>query len=124
MVSLFKHSKNNQIEGVGGVIGKAKPIGIVAVKKVGEQLTGSVDQFTGFHAQIISGTSRVDPETPVERIHKSIYFIRLWKGSGATVKINQIFHKKTSLGGVPINRRRSMDTALVIGSLSGDLNSL
>jgi hypothetical protein len=41
-------------------------------------------------------------EVAVKRIHKRIYFIRLGKGGGPIVKINQIFHKRISSVGLAL----------------------
>ena len=56
----------------GSDLGKHPP------EKVGQHFPGSVHHDTGFHTQIISGTSRVDPEVAIERVHEGIDLV--WFG--------------------------------------------
>ena len=103
MIALLEHPVDDQVQGIGGVIRIAEPVGVFAVKKLGHHLPRGVHEFTGLHAEVIARSSGAYPKIPVKPIHECIDFFRFGIRCGAVIEKYDVFH--STLRKLQMNRQ-------------------
>jgi len=92
MIAFFEQAKNNKIEGIGGIVGKAEAVWIIPIKELRQQLPGLFYKMASLNTAIIARAARINPVMTIKIIHKGIHFLRLGKSRCAIIEINYIFH--------------------------------
>ena len=72
VVAFGENSENDEIEGVGGVVGEAEAVGIGSIEKPGQELAGVIQQLAGFHAHVVARAARVDASLAIKGVHERI----------------------------------------------------
>lgn len=88
MISRLQQPKDSQVKGVGRIIAKADPVGVISSEEVVQKLSRSIHHFTGFQAQVIARTAWIYPIMPIKIIHELVNFLWLGKRGGAIIKVD------------------------------------
>ena len=93
VVAGAEHAKDDQVQGIGGVVGEAEPVRIRAVEERRQHLARVVDDRSGLQAEVVARPAGVDPEIPVEVVHVGVDLFGFRKRCRPVVQVDQFAHR-------------------------------
>jgi len=58
MATGINKTADEDVEGIGGVVGKAEMVTVISSEEPAQPPTGGIDQFFGFHCEVIAPSTR------------------------------------------------------------------